>query len=176
MPRSGAGPLGESHGRHGVQTATRPLDAQPGGTSAAASCWPQKTKFSPVFPRRRPTLQRHAGRITSTANTDGNATRRVRVRGARALLGVRLGAPGAPEYDDAECYERHPDDVVQVDAVATAREVKDDDVPAVRVKANYGRPSEDCNHCQGSAQHARRGYAAITSGRSSSGTYGCRRW
>lgn len=93
-------------------------------------------------------------------------------RGARPLLGVRLGAPGAPEYDDAECDERNPDDVVQVDAVATAREVKDDDVPAVRVKANYGRPSEDCNHCQGSAQHARRGYAAITRGRSSSGTHG----
>ena len=40
---------------------------------------PQKTKFSPVFPRPRPTLQRHARRITSTATTDGNATRHVRV-------------------------------------------------------------------------------------------------
>lgn len=55
--------------------------------------------------------------------------------GTRALLGVRWGAPGAPEYDDTKCHERHPDDVVLVDAVAAAREVKDDDVPAVRVKA-----------------------------------------
>jgi hypothetical protein len=74
--------------------------------------------------------------------------------GTRAPLGVRWGAPGTPESDDAECHEHHPDDVVQVDAVAAAREIKDDDVPAVRVKANYCRPSEDCNHCQGSAQHA----------------------
>ncbi len=90
----------------------------------------------------------------------GQGTRDCGRRWTRALLGVRWGAPGAPKYDEAECYERQPDDVVQVDAVATARKVKDDDVPAIRVKANYGRASEDCNHCQGSAQHARRGYAA----------------
>ena len=42
---------------------------------------PQKTKFSPVFPRRGPTLQRHARRITSTAIADGDAT----PRGCRAV-------------------------------------------------------------------------------------------
>ena len=40
---------------------------------------PQKDEVLPRVPRRRPTLQRHARHITSTATTDGNATRRLRV-------------------------------------------------------------------------------------------------
>ena len=170
-PVRGGGLFGESRGRHGVQAATRPPNLVQRGTSVATYLLsPQKTKFSPVVPSSwaNPAAPRPSNHMYGHVGRECNPSRAD--RGARALLGVRWGAPGAPEYNDAESYERHPDDVVQVDPVATAREVKDNDVPAVRVKANHCRPSEDCNRCPGSAQHACRGYAAVTSGRSSSGT------
>jgi hypothetical protein len=40
---------------------------------------PPEDEVLPVSPRRRPTLQRHARRITSTPTAHGNATRGVRV-------------------------------------------------------------------------------------------------
>jgi hypothetical protein len=77
--------FGESRGRHGVQTPIRPLDAQPGGRARRPLVGPPEDEVLPLFPRRRPTLQRHARRITSTATADGNATRRVQSKFAATV-------------------------------------------------------------------------------------------
>ena len=64
-------------GRSGSHPA--PFKPQPGGRARRPLAGPPEDEVLPRIPRRRPTLQRHARRITSTATADGNATRRMRV-------------------------------------------------------------------------------------------------
>jgi hypothetical protein len=74
-------PEGSGPGRDSISSGSRRLrtywsETTPGsqkwGTDVTTSCRPlQKTKASPVVPRREPTLQRHARQITCTATQTG---------------------------------------------------------------------------------------------------------
>jgi hypothetical protein len=56
----------------------------------------------------------------------------------------------SPKHDDAERYQAHSDEIAQMDAVASARKIEDDGVPALWVKADKRDADVHRNHSQDS--------------------------